>query len=542
MSFSHVGQRKRNIDPENETFDPCKPQIKESIIRMIVDYLQNEGFGASVTTIQDESNCRLVEKSKEMSKLNQLKTVILDGEWQEVKKMLSTLKVDKHLLYACYKQQYLELIDRNESQMALNLLTRRLKPLEPDAPPAEFQDLCYLLVCKRVQDAVSFREWDGVVSSRQRLVKQFSSILKPDVSYSSGASSVPSNRLVKLLQQSVAYQMEFSRYHPNSRQGIDTLLEDYQSFVLPNSLKSTFHGHSRNVKCIEFIGEQGLQIASGSSDTTVRLWNTETGTCQSVIGEHSSRVWDISSDRTGSLLASSSGDDVKLWRLQGGNFQFAQKFEPESGGDIYSVQIHPSGRHLVCAGFGKTIHLYDLETGKCLETLSGHKASISSTIFNPHGNLIVSGSKDCTVKFWDVLSGSCVNSFSSPLGEFSSVAMSACGTRVLTATKDNSNRLWDMRKSLPIQRYFGHQNTSKNFIRACFGPNEAVVIGGSEDGCVYLWDLETGTILEKLKGHSDIVYSGKWHRQQSLLASCSGDGTLKVWWYDCDRAENVGET
>lgn len=32
----------------------------------------------------------------------------------------------------------------------------------------------------------------------------------------------------------------------------------------------------------------------------------------------------------------------------------------------------------------------------------------------------------------------------------------------------------------PLRRYKGHQNTSKNFIRGGFGPQKAVVIGGSE--------------------------------------------------------------
>ena len=31
-----------------------------------------------------------------------------------------------------------------------------------------------------------------------------------------------------------------------------------------------------------------------------------------------------------------------------------------------------------------------------------------------------------------------------------------------------------------VVRYKGHQNTSKNFVRANFGPNEEYVIGGSE--------------------------------------------------------------
>ena len=76
---------------------------------------------------------------------------------------------------------------------------------------------------------------------------------------------------------------------------------------------------------------------------------------------------------------------------------------------------------------------------------------------------------------------------------------------LLTASKDNSNRLWDMRMGKPIQRFKGHQNTSKNFVRAVFGPSEKVILGGSEDGNVYMWDAESGLLLHKLYGHRGFV-------------------------------------
>jgi hypothetical protein len=42
------------------------------------------------------------------------------------------------------------------------------------------------------------------------------------------------------------------------------LLEDYSPFLLPNALKNTLTGHAANVKCVEFVGEEGLTLASGS--------------------------------------------------------------------------------------------------------------------------------------------------------------------------------------------------------------------------------------------------------------------------------------
>jgi COMPASS component SWD3 len=136
-------------------------------------------------------------------------------------------------------------------------------------------------------------------------------------------------------------------------------------------------------------------------------------------------------------------------------------------------------------------------------------------------------------------------------GEVSSVEMNAAGTLLLSSSKDNSHRLWDVRMMRPHLRLTlkGHQNTTKNFGRASFGPThsvgadvagssggrEGLVVGGSEDGLVYLWDLGTGKLLSRLRGHSDVVYHAKWNEHKSLLATCSDDGTAMTWWYDEKR-------
>lgn len=79
-----------------------------------------------------------------------------------------------------------------------------------------------------------------------------------------GAAYVPPERLLTLLRQAVAYQIEFSRYHPQIAPKILTLLQDYTSLVIPNQVRHTFEGHTGNVKCADFVGDEGLYIISGS--------------------------------------------------------------------------------------------------------------------------------------------------------------------------------------------------------------------------------------------------------------------------------------
>eukprot|EP00026_Physarum_polycephalum_P006258 Phypoly_transcript_06300.p1 GENE.Phypoly_transcript_06300~~Phypoly_transcript_06300.p1 ORF type:complete len:572 (+),score=66.81 Phypoly_transcript_06300:79-1794(+) len=534
----NVGPPKRSLHIDDTIFNKDDPQIKEDIIRMIIQHLQDEGYMGSVMTLQDESNVRQTEQITKINHMKKMKKSILEGDWAEVEKLCTkqTFKTQQSFLYAVYKQAYLELLERQEYQKAFTYLTKRLKPLESRQTNIdEFRDLCYLLTCKSVQDVPNFKNWDGGKgSSREKLVEQYQSMLEFDNTKSAGVK-IPPTRLLTLLRQAVAYQIEFSRYHPKIIPKIQTLLEDYHAFILPNALKNTLTSHKRNVKCVCFVGEEGLHLASGSSDNTVKLWKSEDGTNVETLTGHAARIWDISSNNSGKFLASAAGDgEVRVWDIKNMNKGSCSLALRVHEGDAYTVQFHPGENHIVTGGYDKTVRLIDVKTGVTIKTFTGHNSSVSKTIFNPHGNLIISGSKDSTIKFWDIVSGLCIKTFSSHLGEVTSVDINSSGSLLLSGSKDNSNRLWDIRTARPIKRFKGHQNTSKNFIRSGFGPNQSLIIGGSEDGYVYIWDIETATILQRLKGHSGMVYSAVWNQSQSLLASCAHDSSVKTWWYDPD--------
>lgn len=57
-----------------------------------------------------------------------------------------------------------------------------------------------------------------------------------------------------------------------------------------------------------------------------------------------------------------------------------------------------------------------------------------------------------------------------------------------------------------LQCYRGHTNKDYR-IRSCLGLGDALVISGSEDGKVYVWNLLEGTVVEALSAHGGKVAS-----------------------------------
>ena len=83
-----------------------------------------------------------------------------------------------------------------------------------------------------------------------------------------------------------------------------------------------------------------------------------------------------------------------------------------------------------------------------------------------------------------------------------------------------------------LKTYTGHTN-QKFCIIATFavtGSNRWIV-SGSEDKCVYVWDVQTKQIVQKLEGHKDTVIGVSCHPKLSMIASCSLtiDPTIRVW-------------
>lgn len=92
------------------------------------------------------------------------------------------------------------------------------------------------------------------------------------------------------------------------------------------------------------------------------------------------------------------------------------------------------------------------------------------------------------------------------LDPITSVQQTSDGNAVLVSTLDSVIRLMDKSNGQMLQSYKGHMNENYR-IRSCLGLGDAVVVSGSEDGKIYVWDLLEGKVLETLSAHEGKVVS-----------------------------------
>ncbi|EMR89727.1 putative vegetative incompatibility protein het-e-1 protein [Botrytis cinerea BcDW1] len=258
----------------------------------------------------------------------------------------------------------------------------------------------------------------------------------------------------------------------------------------------TLEGHSESVNLVAFSPD-GKVIASGSDDTTIRLWDVATGESLQTLEGHWRSVKSVAFSPDGKMIASGSSDNtIRLWDISTG--KSLQTLEGHSN-RVNSIAFSPNGKMIASGSSDNTIRLWDISTGESLQTFEGHSQLVDSIAFSPDGKVVASSSDDTTIRFWDVATGKSLQTFKGHLQLINSIAFSPDGKVVASGFSDATIRFWDVATGESLQTFKGHLRSVNSI---AFSPDGKVVASGSSDNTIRLWDVATGESLQTLEGHS----------------------------------------
>jgi WD40 repeat protein len=157
--------------------------------------------------------------------------------------------------------------------------------------------------------------------------------------------------------------------------------------------------HEAGIRSFAFSPD-GQLLASGSRDTTARIWNARTGRRLRIL-KHSGYVLDEEFSADGKTLVTSAADGGGyVWNVGTGQRELLLV---DATGPAPAVAFSPEGSEIAVASTDRLARLYYRSDGRLLAPLAGHGAAVTGVDFDPSGRTLVTASADGTARIWDAL-------------------------------------------------------------------------------------------------------------------------------------------
>jgi serine/threonine protein kinase len=267
----------------------------------------------------------------------------------------------------------------------------------------------------------------------------------------------------------------------------------------------------------------GLLLASGSKDGTIKTWDLKNGNQIRTFDGDASPIWTVTFNAKGTRIAGGT----YYWRIFIWNVETGELVRTlEHNATVWSVALSPDGKTLASGSGDKTVKVWDLGTGELIYNFTDHLDSIFSIAISPDGKKLVSASKDKTLKVWDLAKGELIRTLQGHSADVRSVAISPDGKLIISGSYDSTVKIWNLENGDLIYTLRGHQG---EVISVAISPDNQFIASASKDKTVKIWKLKSGELLNTLTGHTDEVYTVAFSPDGKTLASSGKDKTIKIW-------------
>ena len=286
-------------------------------------------------------------------------------------------------------------------------------------------------------------------------------------------------------------------------------------------------GHASEVLSVAYSPD-GLTLASGSEDNTVRLWNVQNGQHKLTLEGHEDAVTSVVFSPNGGTLASGSKDTtIRLWDTKSA---YHKSTLEGHGSGVTSVVFNPKGNRLASGSDFGPVHLWEAEIrfgrNRCITTLQERSEHVTSVAFSPDGHLFASGSTEGTICLWKLSNTERPISLSGHTETVHAIVFSPDGRTLASGSADNTIHVWDARGGQHFATLKEHTN---GVFSVEFSPDGGMLISESYDSTIRFWDVKTGKNETTLRGgHTDCVKSLAFSPNGQMLASVNSDEDADV--------------
>ncbi|XP_062101684.1 WD40 repeat-containing protein HOS15-like isoform X2 [Humulus lupulus] len=358
-------------------------------------------------------------------------------------------------------------------------------------------------------------------------------------------------------------------------------------FELPSSDITILEGHASEVFACAW-SPSGSLLASGSGDSTARIWTTPDATSKPVMqsgstsvvvlkhfkgktNEKSKDVTTLDWNGDGTLLATGSYDgQARIWSRDGELRSTLNKHK----GPIFSLKWNKKGDYLLSGSVDKTAIVWDTRTGECkqqfechsaptldvdwrnnvsfatcstdttihvckvgeklpMKTFSGHQGEVNAIKWDPTGTLLASCSDDFTAKIWSLKQDKHLHDLKEHTKEIYTIRWSPTGPGTInpnqqlvlaSASFDSTIKLWGVEQGKLLYSFNGHRDPVYS---VAFSPNGEYLASGSMDKCMHIWSVKEGKIVKSYTGNGGI-FEVCWNKEGNKVAACFANNKVCI--------------
>lgn len=290
--------------------------------------------------------------------------------------------------------------------------------------------------------------------------------------------------------------------------------------------------HQDIITALDFDAPFGTMVTAALDDT-VRVWDLNAGRCMGMLEGHLSSVRCLQVEDN--LVATGSMDaTIRLWDLNQADYtpppnsntirskipEDGEEDLPASGEDLY---LDPESGDQPPAPPAKPYRA-DAMADCHMYTLTSHVAEITALHFR--GDTLVSGSADKTLRQWDLEKGRCVQTLdvlwaaaqASTINTNGNVAPPSAFSPSFSNSTTEGGSWWRPSTSRM-------QAAEADFVGA-LQVYDAALACGTADGMVRLWDLRSGMVHRSLVGHTGPITALQF--DDVFLVTGSRDRSVRV--------------
>lgn len=270
------------------------------------------------------------------------------------------------------------------------------------------------------------------------------------------------------------------------------------------------------------ISKDGSLVATAAMDSTVTLWDTETGK-----GLYAFRIREVcfhalAFSPDGRLLASSEA----IWDVESG--QMLHALEQAN----HPVAFSADGSILAVPYLDQLIKFWDISSGLVVRTFENQAFTIPHDIaFSPDGKfLAVGGHKDDGTDSYGIVTLQNLEEGHElqildrdRTNSIHGIAFSQDSQFLASAGTEGMTKIWEVASGEVVGGWQGNGCYDVNF-----SLDGSLVVTSGCDLAARLWDAKSGRSLRSLN-HGCEVVSVEFSRDGTLLASAGYDGNVNLW-------------